>query len=102
METLLGLVEYVVPFIVGVLVVPVMSGLKAIPLGIGKLPAVVQQGVVVILAGLLTMAGTYLNVALPESIELFTQADVQAAMAAAFAMLIHSAKKKASEGDTPA
>jgi hypothetical protein len=93
MEIVWMLLKAATPAIVGILTVPAMKGLKALPLKVGALPAWLQQVVVVIIAGALTGIGTLTNVVLPETVELITQADVSAVLSAAIAMAVHAGQK---------
>ena len=93
MEIFWVILKAATPAIVGILTVPVMKGVKALPLKVGSLPAWMQQGVVVVIAACLTALGTLTNIVLPESIELITQADVSAVLSAAIAMAVHAGQK---------
>jgi hypothetical protein len=85
--------EFIGPTLVGILVVPIFGWIKYWAPWLGNRPPWLQQILVVLSAVVLTTLGTFLNVALPTDISLFTEVDVSAAISAAISMAAHAGKK---------
>jgi len=93
MEMLTELLAYIGPTVVAILTVPLMRGIKYVVTVVDKLPAWVQQLVTVVLAFGLTQLGALTNMVLPESLHLFTDADVAGLISAGMAFAIHAGQK---------
>ena len=91
---LLGHLDVLGPILIAALTVPIMNGLKRGVTLLDKSPALVKQIVVVLLAVGLSWLGATLNLALPAELSLFSGENVEAILAAAFAMAAHAGKKK--------
>jgi hypothetical protein len=98
-DLLLQLAELIGPVVIAALVVPLYGYIKKIVVALDKLPALIQQVLVIFIAAILTWAGAQINVALPTDLALFTDADLAAGLAGALSLLIHNAKKTRELGD---
>jgi len=94
LDVLIKLAELLGPTIVALLTVPLMGVIKRLSVKVDGSPAALKQIMVVLIAAGLTLGGGYLNLALPETLSLFGEADVSALLSAAMAMGIHAGKKK--------
>lgn len=101
MDVLFEFLTYVGPTVAAILTVPILDGIKRLVGLVDQAPAMLKQLLAVAIAFGLTKLGSFLEVAIPTHLELFTGSDVEALVSAAIAMAIH-AGKKASSGSSPA
>lgn len=100
METLIGLgldgLEFVGPLLVAAVTVPLMGYLKRFVVKLDSAGPRVKQGMVVVIAGLLTLMGQWLNVALSVDLLIFASdsAHLSAALSALLAFGIHNLRKR--------
>lgn len=90
---LTGALTIIGPTIVAIVAVPTWDLLKRVTSLKDKLPAIVQQIMVPLLAYGLTWLGALTNTILPESLELFTPDHIYALMSAAMAFGIKAGKQ---------
>ena len=94
-DNILSLVESLLIPVTGVVSMYIFAGIKNVAAFIGDLPANVQRILVVVVTWTLGWLSSLLNVVLPDTLAAFDISSVETAVAAAFAMLIHSVTKKA-------
>ncbi len=92
---LFALVEALVIPVTGVVSMYLFAGIKSVASFIGDLPANVQRILVVVVTWAIGWVSSLINVALPDTLAAFDIGSVETAVAAAFAMLIHSVSKRA-------
>ena len=93
------LMELLGPTLVAILTVPVMTLVKKGWTWVGKWPPWAQQITVVLVAALFTELGTFLNMALPSDVMLFTEETWGALLSAAMAMGIHAGQRAKAVSD---
>ena len=94
METLLGLLELLVPVLVGILTLVVFDGIKKLTMLKGKLPPWLQQMTVPLVAfGLTWLSAVLGGFVLPETLELFDEPTVSALLSAIAAFAIKAGQK---------
>lgn len=86
-------VEMLGPVLVAMLTVPIQAGVKRLASVMDKLPAWVQQLLTLVIAWVLTQAGSTVNPVLPEPVQLFSASDTSALISAGMAWAIHAGKK---------
>ena len=88
--------ELVGPLLVAVVTVPLMGWLKRFVAKLDGAGALAKQVVVIVIAGLLTFVGQWLNVALPVDLLVFASdsAHLSAALSALLAFGIHNLRKR--------
>lgn len=101
MSTGLSGIEYLIPLIVAFLTTWIFRGIKKYAKWLDGLAAMPQQFLVLVTAGLLTWAGNLVGVILSSDIALIAQPEVSAALSAAFAMVIHEARKRLEKENPP-
>ncbi len=94
-DNFLSLIEALVIPVTGVVSMYIFAGIKNVAAFIGDLPANVQRVLVVVQTWVLAWFASLLNVVLPDTLAAFDISSVETAVAAAFAMLIHSVTKRA-------
>lgn len=92
-DLLLQLAELIGPVIVAAIVVPGYGYVKKAVVALDKLPAIVQQVLVIFIAAILSWAGAQIGVALPTDLSLFTEADLAAGLSGALSLILHNAAK---------
>lgn len=94
-DNFLSLVESLLIPVTGVVSMYLFTGIKHVASFIGDLPANVQRILVVVVTWTIGWLSSLLNVVLPDTLAAFDISSVETAVAAAFAMLIHSVTKRA-------
>lgn len=93
MDTIWQLVDMLVPVAVGMISVPLFTGIKKLVAAIDALHPNIQRLLVVAQVWLLSLAGGALNIVLPENLALFDMSTAEALVASVLAFVIHAARK---------
>ncbi len=94
MSILTQALELLGPTLVGIITVPLMSGVKYVAHFIDRWPAWGQQLGTVGIAFGLSQLGVLTNTILPDAFHLFTDADMSALISSGMAFAIHAGKKQ--------
>ena len=92
-DSLFELLEALVIPLTGVVSFYVFGWVKNLASFVGDLPAMVQRLLVVVVAWVLGVLASLLNVTLPETLAALDISAIETAVASGFAMLLHNVKK---------
>jgi phage-related protein len=94
LQILLAVLALAVPLIIGFIAKPVMSLIKQFMAAVGRLPSIVQQSLVVLIAGAIGLLGNVLQAQLPTDLMLWDAGTVEVLLGAIIAFLRHEAEKR--------
>ena len=99
MEALYRTLELLAVPAVGVLTVYLMAGVKRLVGWVDRLPVLVQQLVVLVIAAAVTWLGVFFGVeGLPTDLTLWTDPNASALLSALVAFALHAAQKRRTNG----